>query len=194
MAALFTNASRRSPSPPTRSMTAWTSSSRETSAAKNLLASGGAASARRSVASTHQPASAKARTVALPMPPAAPVTRTTDAIALCSLSCGSGGTAAVRPNRPRQTQAAEQVLDSAAMNPFPGPGAAVGVVRRQQDIVHRAKWAGGRKGLLWKHVQAGAGDLPFPQAGHQRLLVHHGAPGGVDQNGRSLPSGERTPI
>ena len=54
-------------------------------------------------------------------------------------------------------------------------------MRREQDIVETEQGIGRVERLALEHIERGAADPPFPQRGHERLLIDDGAARDVDQ-------------
>ena len=63
---------------------------------------------------------------------------------------------------------------------------------RDHHVVHAEERIVLPGGLRVEHVQGGASQPAFPQGLDQRLLVHNGSPGGVNQQGGGLHQSQKT--
>src|SRR5262245_30152589 len=155
----------------------------------------------RLASTTSQPAAARARAAAAPMPRLAPVT-------MATLPRRSGVAPAMRPRLParapgRQTPGIDAVLrglapdedaDRFLRHPALEVGAALlrvpGGVRGDDDLLHPDERARRVEWLLLGHVEAGAGQPAPLERRDQRRGVHEAAARGVDEHRGRLHAGQ----
>src|SRR5687767_3066817 len=80
------------------------------------------------------------------------------------------------------------------MDSLPGSRAGVGIMRRQQNVIHLQKRTIERKRLKFKDIHSGSCETFDLQRFDQRVLVDDGSAGGVDQHGVWFHQSERIAV